>query len=119
MYHGPIVPGMKFRWAGSTATITVRDVDADHRVWYENRWMDEATFRDLVEDIPAHVTDHLAVLCEDFTRMLRGKYINGYFEHGGDLRTKHDIPWLLAQIEAEVLDLFVYVRTLRERLEGR
>src|SRR5262245_41308001 len=70
------------------------------------------------DPLPQQVHDHIASLIANFSGALRTKYIKGYYEHGGDLRTKFTAGQLLDEVENEILDLWVYTRTLRERLEG-
>ena len=48
-----------------------------------------------------------------FAEAVFDKYSKGVIEHGGHL---HDKGGLLAEVEAECLDLPVYIRTLRAQL---
>ncbi len=55
---------------------------------------------------------HLARILSQVTTDLRQKYESGQREHGGNLWEK---PGMLEQAIAEVLDLAVYLYTLREQ----
>lgn len=62
---------------------------------------------------------HLDRVLAAFKENAWKKYMKGQAEHGEDLATKESIVWLLKQIEDEAIDLYVYVRTLRERILGK
>ena len=57
---------------------------------------------------------HLEDIVDWTVVSLEAKYRAGQQEHGGNLWMKNG---MLSHIEAEVLDLLVYVRTLRKQLE--
>jgi hypothetical protein len=59
-------------------------------------------------------TKHALEISEWFDSAVFSKYSQGVFEHGGHLPDKGG---LLAEAEAECLDLPVYIRTLRGQLE--
>lgn len=55
---------------------------------------------------------HLGRILDQLTADVRAKYEAGQVEHGGNLWEK---PGMLEQAIAEVLDLAVYLYTLREQ----
>lgn len=57
---------------------------------------------------------HLQRILSEFTKDASEKYISGQKEHGGNLWEK---PGMLDNAIQEVLDLAVYLYTLREQLE--
>ena len=59
--------------------------------------------------------DHLNRILAEVTRDLRAKYENGQREHGGNLWLK---PRMLENAIDEVLDLAVYLYTLKEQLSA-
>ena len=79
----------------------------------------DGTTVDLTPEYPAQVEQHIRELADDFSHAMARKYRTGFREHGGDLQTKENVVWLLDQMEAEAIDQYVYVRTVRKRLIGR
>lgn len=59
---------------------------------------------------------HLARILDTLNADLRAKYEAGQVEHGGNLWEK---PGMLEQAIAEVLDLAVYLYTLKEQRDRR
>lgn len=59
---------------------------------------------------------HLSRILDQLTADLRAKYEAGQIEHGGNLWEK---PGMLEQAIEEVLDLAVYLYTLREQRDRR
>jgi hypothetical protein len=62
---------------------------------------------------------HIARIKAAFGAHMQEKYLRGQAEHGGSLETKESLVWLLDMLEEEVIDAYVYLRTLRERILGR
>ena len=67
-------------------------------------------FQKLTADQQIHLNDIIDWVVES----LETKYVAGQQQHGGNIWLKHG---MLSHIEAELLDLVVYVRTLRKQLE--
>ena len=61
-------------------------------------------------------TQHLDAIVTDLTRDLRAKYEKGQQEHGGNLWEK---PGMLDHAIEEVIDLCVYLYTLKAQLGKR
>ncbi len=59
---------------------------------------------------------HLKRIVSEFSLDLEAKYRAGQEEHGGDLWTK---PGMLSHAIEEVLDMVVYLYTLRDQLRAR
>ena len=59
--------------------------------------------------------DHISAITAWFDDTVAVKYANGVKEHGGHLPDKGGV---FAEAENEVLDMAVYLRTLRGQLEG-
>jgi len=59
---------------------------------------------------------HLARILSQLTADVRAKYEAGQIEHGGNLWEK---PGMLEQALEEVIDLAVYLYTLREQRDSR
>lgn len=68
-------------------------------------------------DLTVGQRQHLEQVIRDFVYHTTDKYIKGQIEHGGNLYEK-SIDFLLDQMEMEAIDQFVYVRTLRARLQN-
>lgn len=59
---------------------------------------------------------HLKRIQNSFHKEVKRKYEKGQLQHGGNLFEKRDI---LDMAMEEIIDLYVYLHTLREQLEKR
>lgn len=62
--------------------------------------------------------EHIDEIREDFTIAMTSKYYNGVREHGGHLRNMSAIDLINNAID-EVIDQYVYLYTLREKIRGK
>lgn len=58
---------------------------------------------------------HIRQIQDDFSTAVRLKYTEGVKEHGGNI---WDLPNLIDEAMKEVIDLYVYLHTLRGQLHG-
>jgi hypothetical protein len=59
---------------------------------------------------------HIDRIVAEFDQQVRAKYAAGQREHGGNIWQK---PGMLQHAKEEVLDLWVYLCTLEQQMEGK
>jgi hypothetical protein len=104
------------------ATVTVKGIKRLPDLSFSGNFDDAGSKDETALPSPSSLLNaqaHVDRIRSAFDANMHAKYMNGAREHGGDLDTKGSIVWLLDMLEEEVIDSYVYLRTIRERILGK